>query len=581
MTVRHPARRGEAGVSVRTHNAVGDGVTDDSGAIQAAIDAVSAAGGGTVYFPAGTYECSKALTHTVGNGLVLRGDGRASSIQNSTAGNTIELGDDVTQLNDCRVTGLLIDNSVVGGSCIYARKRPNTRIDNCLISQSGNATSFGIRMEESWASTITNNTIACRGTGIHISDQCHGIWIAGNRLDGVAAFAAVGIDIQGAGHSISGNIIESMEGCGVYAIACKGLDLDGNYFEGNAKTGITFTGDVRTIKADIILNGGTSFALNAGNPNIGVSCKGNYFQPPGADNTDCSIYLIATEGFSEDSNIVNTAYNSAASFIKTKNDSSRYQNFNAVLGNSHVEGANDKYLDYENTNDASETAYHEETLMGMVLHPSFAPRFNAHEEGGFNPETYTTQIAGTPQLTIASTTGRYSGQTLYTVSRDVSGTSETLGGTIAEADFEGFWGDELWLYTCWAKATTNLPGFNLLVHDGTTWFASDGGTALTTSFERRTIVFKPATSSDSKFGMRVIGGTGADVVTITRPIICPLGALGDLSHPIIDGGLSAYTRNTTVVEDRTLLASASATTLNNNNVLAALIADLQTKGIVS
>lgn len=44
---------------------------------------------------------------------------------------------------------------------------------------------------------------------------------------------------------------------------------------------------------------------------------------------------------------------------------------------------------------------------------------------------------------------------------------------------------------------------------------------------------------------------------------------------------SAYTRAATVVEDRALLASASATATNNNNVLAALIADLQTKGIIS
>lgn len=35
--------------------AVGDGVTDDTAAIQAAIDAVSAAGGGAIFFPPGTY----------------------------------------------------------------------------------------------------------------------------------------------------------------------------------------------------------------------------------------------------------------------------------------------------------------------------------------------------------------------------------------------------------------------------------------------------------------------------------------------------------------------------------------------
>ena len=42
-------------VSVKDFGAVGDGVTDDSAAVRAAIDAVAAAGGGTVHFPAGRY----------------------------------------------------------------------------------------------------------------------------------------------------------------------------------------------------------------------------------------------------------------------------------------------------------------------------------------------------------------------------------------------------------------------------------------------------------------------------------------------------------------------------------------------
>lgn len=65
--------------------------------------------------------------------------------------------------------------------------------------------------------------------------------------------------------------------------------------------------------------------------------------------------------------------------------------------------------------------------------------------------------------------------------------------------------------------------------------------------------------------------------------------LGDLEHAGSNIGFygttpaaqsAAYTRDATIVEDRTLLASASATTLNNNNVLAALIADLQNIGIL-
>src|SRR3954469_11779000 len=40
---------------VRAHGAKGDGTTIDSPAINAAIDAAAAAGGGTVHFPAGNY----------------------------------------------------------------------------------------------------------------------------------------------------------------------------------------------------------------------------------------------------------------------------------------------------------------------------------------------------------------------------------------------------------------------------------------------------------------------------------------------------------------------------------------------
>lgn len=43
---------------------------------------------------------------------------------------------------------------------------------------------------------------------------------------------------------------------------------------------------------------------------------------------------------------------------------------------------------------------------------------------------------------------------------------------------------------------------------------------------------------------------------------------------------AAYSRAATIVESRALLASASATVTNNNNVIAALIADLQSRGFI-
>lgn len=61
-------------VSVKDFGATGDGATDDTTAIQAAIDAVELAGGGTVFFPQGVYIVTDTIT-VDDVGVLLQGDG--------------------------------------------------------------------------------------------------------------------------------------------------------------------------------------------------------------------------------------------------------------------------------------------------------------------------------------------------------------------------------------------------------------------------------------------------------------------------------------------------------------------------
>ncbi len=61
-----------------TYGAVGDGVTDDKAAIQAAINAANAAGGGVVFFPGGTYRVASSLTTYAT--VTLRGVEKARSV---------------------------------------------------------------------------------------------------------------------------------------------------------------------------------------------------------------------------------------------------------------------------------------------------------------------------------------------------------------------------------------------------------------------------------------------------------------------------------------------------------------------
>jgi hypothetical protein len=76
-------------VSVKDFGAVGDGVIDDTAAIQAAIDYVIALGGGAVYAPRGTYRITDVLIMDTGvyaTGVSLYGDGRNTIIAQEGVG---------------------------------------------------------------------------------------------------------------------------------------------------------------------------------------------------------------------------------------------------------------------------------------------------------------------------------------------------------------------------------------------------------------------------------------------------------------------------------------------------------------
>ena len=61
-------------INARTAGAKGDGVTDDTAALQAAINTAAARGGGVIYLPAGKYIVSSPLLISNSN-IVIRGQG--------------------------------------------------------------------------------------------------------------------------------------------------------------------------------------------------------------------------------------------------------------------------------------------------------------------------------------------------------------------------------------------------------------------------------------------------------------------------------------------------------------------------
>lgn len=78
--------------NVKSYGAAGNGIADDTSAVTLAINAASAAGGGTVFLPAGTYKVTSSITplsgvriQGAGNSTVLAGYGVSFAILNNIA----------------------------------------------------------------------------------------------------------------------------------------------------------------------------------------------------------------------------------------------------------------------------------------------------------------------------------------------------------------------------------------------------------------------------------------------------------------------------------------------------------------
>lgn len=124
------------------YGAVGDNVTDDTAACQAAINAVAAAGGGIVYFPPGAYSISRL--NITGNNVTLVGSNRASYINsNDNVNSIIYIASNITntQIKDL---GFSTKTGTVrtGGDFIWAYGS-EVRVINCRFTKGKNGLYFG------------------------------------------------------------------------------------------------------------------------------------------------------------------------------------------------------------------------------------------------------------------------------------------------------------------------------------------------------------------------------------------------------------------------------------------------------
>jgi len=223
--------RGAPWYDVKAYGAKGDGVTDDTAAIQAAIDAST---DGNVFAPAGSYKITSSLT-SIGKKINLIGAGRDLTIILTTAtghdGWGISTGSRMAHLT------LRGPNAASAGNAgLDSGNATDVAVEDCIIEQWGDA---GINTGGSSARWIIRNNIIR-------NNLQQGIFIASNTTDCVVSDnivtgnSANGIDVNGQRNVISDNVVRSNGGSGgatdrwgILISAVSGANADYNSVTGN------------------------------------------------------------------------------------------------------------------------------------------------------------------------------------------------------------------------------------------------------------------------------------------------------------------------------------------------------------
>lgn len=277
-------------INVKDYGALGDGVADDTAAVQSAIAA--ARDGAVVLFPSGIYLLSTVTFHSAvqlvgeratlqlcrdlgdfGNGMIFARRTDGWSIRNLTFDVAGKIGAAVRAISssdwdvtDCRITGFQVGNGIISQSCERFRIQDNDFINplpdpqtmNCAVLHTlgGDYSITGNRVQGSLiyfgghdAQVVKNKVFGCDfGSAITARTDSERIIVGQNVVSGSRGKDANqcwigGMEIYGRNHIVQGNIVHDNEGAGI-CIGATNTVVEGNLCYDNGFC-ITHSPDIR------------------------------------------------------------------------------------------------------------------------------------------------------------------------------------------------------------------------------------------------------------------------------------------------------------------------------------------------
>jgi hypothetical protein len=294
-----------AAFNVLDYGATGNGSTDDTVAILAALTAANAAGGGTVYFPAGTYIFPSNLTVTSFNNIALQGAGQGNTVLKTTIAPatpafgtaliisfiscsyisvqdiTFDFNSILPTNSNCCAFGFVFGSHFYVNNCAVINGRQNGigfnqvqdfTVTNCYLQRAGGA--IGSYQNEAIIVSagsaqavknghIANNTITGWGTlfsglNLLIANNIISTWGYGGGI-------TINSDAYTNNAILIGNVCKDSTGLDANATYPAGIEcwapqsiIQGNYCYNNSSGGIAFGGDKTIVTNNVCGNNGNS-----------------------------------------------------------------------------------------------------------------------------------------------------------------------------------------------------------------------------------------------------------------------------------------------------------------------------------
>lgn len=221
---------------ITTFGAVGDGVTDNTAAIQAALDAASECRG-VVQVPPGNYMTGRLK---MGKGVSLEGHSAWSFRSYGASVFTLNTADtdcllDITGAFGCAIRGMSLNGCGLGegihGVKLYweqyngGSEEDTPTIDDCRI---GNFSGDAVHLEHIWCFSVRHSMLCFSNTGLYI-DGWDGFildnWFSGNRDGGIKG------GLHCSSLTVTGNRVEWNRLAGFYMPNVNCCNFTGNYFD--------------------------------------------------------------------------------------------------------------------------------------------------------------------------------------------------------------------------------------------------------------------------------------------------------------------------------------------------------------